>query len=48
MRGLQNQAVFHQIELSDDAACKQAVADTAARFGHIDGLVNNAGINDNI
>ncbi len=48
LRGLQNQAVFHQIELSDDAACKQAVADTAGRFGHIDGLVNNAGINDNI
>ena len=46
--GLQNQAVFHQIELTDDAACKQAVADTAGRFGHIDGLVNNAGINDNI
>ena len=48
LRSLQNQAVFHQIELTDDAACKQAVADTAARFGRIDGLVNNAGINDNI
>jgi L-fucose dehydrogenase len=48
LRGLQSQAVFHQIELSDDAACKQAVADTAERFGRIDGLVNNAGINDNI
>ena len=48
LRGLQSQAVFHQIELSDDAACKQAVADTAGRFGRIDGLVNNAGINDNI
>ena len=48
LRGLQNQAVFHHIELSDDAACKQVVADTAGHFGHIDGLVNNAGINDNI
>jgi L-fucose dehydrogenase len=48
LRSLQNQAVFHQIELSSDAACKQAVAATATRFGHIDGLVNNAGINDNI
>jgi len=48
LHGLQSQAVFHQIELSDDAACKQVVADTAARFGRIHGLVNNAGINDNI
>ena len=48
LHGLQSQAVFHQIELSDDAACKQVVADTAARFGRIYGLVNNAGINDNI
>lgn len=48
LRDLQSQAVFHQIELSDDAACKQAVADSAGRFGRIDGLVNNAGINDNI
>ena len=48
LHSLQSQAVFHQIELSNDAACKQAVADTAARFGRIYGLVNNAGINDNI
>lgn len=48
LRGLQSKAVFHQIELSDDAACKQAVAASAAHFGRIDGLVNNAGINDNI
>jgi L-fucose dehydrogenase len=48
LHGLQSQAVFHQIELSDDAACKQVVADTAARFGRIHGLVNTAGINDNI
>ena len=39
---------FLQVELSDDAACKAAVAHTLARFGHLDGLVNNAGINDNI
>lgn len=48
LHSLQSQAVFHQIELSDDAACKQAVVDTASRFGGIYGLVNNAGINDNI
>jgi len=44
----QPRAVFHQIELSDEAACRDAVADTVARLGSIDGLVNNAGINDNI
>jgi acetyl-CoA C-acetyltransferase len=40
----QPRAVFHQIELSDEAACRDAVADTVARLGSIDGLVNNAGI----
>ena len=39
---------FIQVELSDDAACKAAVQQTVARYGRIDGLVNNAGINDNI
>lgn len=39
---------FFQVELSDDAACKNAVAQTLERFGQLDGLVNNAGINDNI
>jgi L-fucose dehydrogenase len=44
----QPRALFHQIELSEEAACRDAVADTVARLGGIDGLVNNAGINDNI
>ncbi|WP_241604204.1 SDR family NAD(P)-dependent oxidoreductase, partial [Rosenbergiella nectarea] len=39
---------FFQLDLTDDAACKRAVADTVQRFGHLDGLVNNAGINDSI
>jgi L-fucose dehydrogenase len=39
---------FFQVELSNDAACKHAVAQTLERFGQLDGLVNNAGINDNI
>jgi L-fucose dehydrogenase len=37
-----------QVELSDDAACRAAVEQVVARFGRVDGLVNNAGINDNI
>ncbi len=42
------QHLFVQLELSDDAACRDAVALVVARFGRLDGLVNNAGINDNI
>lgn len=39
---------FIQLELADEAACQAAVAQVAATYGRIDGLVNNAGINDNI
>ncbi|MDO8249543.1 MAG: SDR family oxidoreductase [Rhodoferax sp.] len=48
LTALQPRYQFIQLELSDDAACRAAVAQTQARFGRIDGLVNNAGINDNI
>lgn len=43
-----SQYLFIQVELSDDAACKSAVEQTVARFGRIDGLVNNAGVNDGV
>jgi L-fucose dehydrogenase len=39
-------AMSVQLDLSDDAACAEAVAAVAGRFGRIDGLVNNAGNND--
>lgn len=42
------QHLFVQVELSDDAACRAAVEQTVALFGRIDGLVNNAGVNDSI
>lgn len=35
-------------ELSDPAQCKKAIDTIAARYGTIDGLVNNAGVNDGI
>ena len=48
LRAAQPNFGFMQLELSDDAACGAAVAQVMAEFGHIDGLVNNAGINDGI
>ncbi len=38
--------LFAQFDLQEEAACQQFVADVAARWGRIDGLVNNAGVND--
>ncbi|HRI20060.1 MAG TPA: SDR family oxidoreductase [Panacibacter sp.] len=35
-------------ELTDEAACKKAVDSAAEKFGRIDGLVNNAGVNDGV
>lgn len=39
---------FVQLDLMDDDACERAVRDTSEAFGRIDGLVNNAGINDGV
>jgi L-fucose dehydrogenase len=35
-------------ELADPAACQRAVEEVVAQFGRIDGLVNNAGVNDGV
>lgn len=35
-------------ELTSDAECKNAVAQTIQQFGRIDCLVNNAGVNDSV
>ena len=48
LKALQPRYLFVQLELSDDAACGAAVARVLAQFGQLDGLVNNAGINDGI
>jgi len=40
----QPRAACVSVELQDDAQCRDAVAQTVAQFGHIDGLVNNAAV----
>lgn len=35
-------------ELTDPKACENAVNAAVAQYGHIDGLVNNAGMNDSV
>lgn len=42
------QAFCVEAELTRPEDCERAVNDTLARFGHIDGLVNNAGVNDGV
>lgn len=42
------QAAAVTAELSDPAACERAVQEVVAKFGRIEGLVNNAGVNDGV
>ncbi len=47
--GEQNRtSLFVQADLVDPLQCERAVAETIAKFGRLDVLVNNAGINDSI
>ncbi|MCK0715862.1 SDR family oxidoreductase [Chromohalobacter sarecensis] len=39
---------FIATELTDESACQVAVAHTIDRHGRLDGLVNNAGVNDRV
>ena len=43
-----SQSLFIQVELRDEDACRAAVASVLQRFGRLDGLVNNAGVNDSV
>jgi L-fucose dehydrogenase len=45
---LQPKAGVVLADVSDDDACRRGVAETLARWGRIDGLVNNAGTNDGV
>lgn len=48
LRSVQPDAVFHLLDVSDDAACRDAIAQVAALGRGIHGLVNNAGANDGV
>ena len=48
LRALQPRAYFIRVELTDERACADAVAEVMAMFDRIDGLVNCAGGNDNV
>lgn len=43
-----DQVHFQKVDLCDTAACQQAVSTTVDLLGKIDGLVNNAGVNDGV
>ena len=43
-----NKAYYAFAELTDPEQCKSAVERTVEKFGRIDGLVNNAGVNDGV
>ncbi|MEP6466624.1 MAG: SDR family oxidoreductase [Parafilimonas sp.] len=43
-----NKCYHFVAELTNPEACKNAIAQTINKFGKIDGLVNNAGINDGV
>lgn len=48
VEALGGQAFALQAELSLPQSCEEVVSVTLERFGHIDGLVNNAGLNDGV
>jgi L-fucose dehydrogenase len=45
---LQPAALFVQADLTDASVCASVVAEVVEKLGRIDGLVNNAGVNDGI
>ncbi|MDN7753244.1 SDR family oxidoreductase [Burkholderia gladioli] len=48
LRDQQPRTRFVRTDLLDDAQCQAAVDAAIAEFGRIDGLVNNAGVNDGV
>ncbi|MHC5308071.1 L-fucose dehydrogenase [Bartonella sp. LJL80] len=48
LKAIDAKYLFKQLDLMDEKACAEAISDIADHFGKIDGLVNNAGVNDNM
>ena len=48
MKGSDAACEFLEAELVDTEACRQAIEHTSARYGRLDALVNNAGVNDGV
>lgn len=48
LRALQPATLFFQLELTDETACRDAVARAVQALGGIHALVNNAGVNDKV
>lgn len=48
LQTIQPDAMVATAELTDDGQCHVAAAAVLERFGRIDGLVNNAGVNDGV
>ena len=48
LTALSPRAGWVKADLSRDDECRAAVAETHARWGRVDGLVNNAGANDGV
>lgn len=44
----QGKATSHTVELSEPSACKEVIEFTVEKYGRIDGLINNAGVNDGV
>src|SRR5258706_3019537 len=48
LRGAGSQCEFFETELTSSQACRASVEATMQKFGRLDGLVNNAGVNASI
>lgn len=48
LREMQPATLFQLAELQDESSCINAVNTVTTAFGRIDGLVNNAGVNDGV
>lgn len=45
---VKGKAASHTVELADVNACKELIDFTIDKYGRIDGLINNAGVNDGV